>query len=207
MTNTFGKLVNKIAGQLIKGGVIDANDAADYKFGIEVTLLKTVHFFSYLVIALCMKKMPEFIIMFLVFSVFRKNTGGFHARTRTGCYFFSCGVIMLFLLLTGEAIRPYPMYGLILLEIVILLSAAPVKNRNRNLDHEEIRCFRRRLFRLSGVFLILCVITEAMGWHYIVWLYTVGLSMNTFLTVSGKIQYLLQSKETCSEDEKGARKS
>lgn len=88
-------LVEKILGNLIESNSIDVADVEIYKFGIETTLLKALHYTSYFLMALYMNKVFEFTIIFTVFYIFRRNTGGYHARTRIGCYLFSCVAIFL----------------------------------------------------------------------------------------------------------------
>lgn len=91
----YRNLIDKITYDLVTDNSIDSSDVDAYKFGLEVTILKAFHYVSYIVLALCMKKFFEFVIIFAVLYVFRRNTGGYHAQTRIGCYLFSCAVIFI----------------------------------------------------------------------------------------------------------------
>lgn len=189
MSGIFDNLIKRIIDKLIEDGTIDASEADDYRFGLEVTLLKAGHYLSYLLIAFCMRKLPEFIIIFAVLCAFRRNTGGFHARTRLGCYFFSCTVILVSLLLSEVEINIFPMCVLLLFGLTMLHLLTPVQNKHRRLDDEENRCFRHRLFWLSVVLLIACAIMAVFGSYRLFWFLTVGVSLDAFLTILGKIQY------------------
>ena len=101
MGEKYRNLIDKIAYRLVADNSIDFADVEAYKFGLDVTILKVFHYISYIAIALCMKKYLEFVIIFAVLYAFRRNTGGFHAKTKVGCYLFSCAVIFLSLLATG----------------------------------------------------------------------------------------------------------
>ena len=178
-------LVDKIVDNLIKNDSIDAADVDAYRFGVEATILKALHYTSYLVIALCMDKLLEFAIIFAVFYIFRRNTGGFHARTRIGCYLFSCAVIFLSLLATELSFAWWGMAAVSVLDLIVLLILSPVQHINRKLDAEDIACFRRRLKIVSFVFLIIYAVTSGLGRMYLVELYTIGVTMTTLLTILG----------------------
>lgn len=186
-------LVDKVIENLMENNSIDAADVEVYKFGVEATLLKALHYTSYLVIALYMNKLLEFAVIFAVFYIFRRNTGGFHAKTRIGCYLFSCAVIFLSLFATKLNFGWWGMTTVALLDLIVLLVLSPVQHSNRKLDTEDIVCFRRRLKIISLVFVIIYAVTTKMGGMYLIELYTIGLTMVTLLTIMGKLQSIKQS--------------
>ena len=186
-------MIDKIIYGLVVDNSIDSADVEAYKFGLEVTILKAFHYVSYITVALCMKKFIEFVIIFVVLYVFRRNTGGFHAKTRIGCYLFSCAVIFLSLFATELNFSWRGAVILSILDIIVLLVLSPVQNSNRNLDIEDIVCFRHRLRILSGIFLVVYIVTIILGTESIIALYTIGLTMDTILTILGKLQSINQS--------------
>lgn len=194
MGEKYRNLIDRITYGLVEDESIDAADVEAYKFGLEVTILKAIHFVSYIAIALCMKKFFEFIIIFALFYVFRRNTGGFHAQTRIGCYLFSCAVIFLSLLVTELSFAWWGMAVVSVLDLIVLLILSPVQHINRKLDAEDIACFRRRLKIISLAFLIIYAVTSGLGGLYLVKLYTIGATMVTLLTVLGKLQSKKQIK-------------
>lgn len=188
MGEKYRILIDRIIHGLVEDESIDAADVEAYKFGLEVTMLKAVHYTSYIAIALCMKRFLEFLIIFAVLYTFRRNTGGFHAKTRIGCYLFSCAVIFLSLLATELSFAWWGMTVLSVLDLIVLLILSPVQHINRKLDAEDIVCFRRRLKIISLAFLIMYVVTSGLGGLYLVKLYTIGATMVTLLTVLGKLE-------------------
>lgn len=193
MGEKYSNLIDRITYRLVEDKSIDAADVEAYKFGLEVTILKAVHFTSYIAIALCMKKFLQFVIIFAVLYAFRRNTGGFHARTRIGCYLFSCAVIFLSLFVTELSFAWWGMAAVSVLDLIGLLILSPVQHINRKLDVEDIACFRRRLKIISLVFLIIYVVTSGLGGLYLVKLYTIGVTMDTLLTVLGRLESIKQS--------------
>lgn len=139
------------------------------------------------------EKIIEFVVIFAVLYAFRRNTGGFHAKTRIGCYLFSCAVIFLSLLATEINFSWQGAAVISILDIIILLILSPVKNSNRNLDTEEIEYFRHRLRMLSVIFSVVYIVTLGLKAGYLITLYTIGLTMDTLLTILGKLQFIKQS--------------
>ncbi len=193
MKNVSEVLVNKIIGNLIENSSIDVTDVEVYKFGVETILLKALHYTSYLIIALCMNKLLELAIIFVVFYTFRRNTGGYHAQTRIGCYLFSCAVIFLSLFATEVNFSWQGAAIISILDIIILLILSPVKNSNRNLDEEDEEYFKHRLKILSVIFSVVYIATLGLRAKYFIALYTIGLTMDTLLTILGKLQSIKQS--------------
>ena len=193
MGEKYRNLIDKIAYRLVADNSIDFADVEAYKFGLDVTILKVFHYISYIAIALCMKKYLEFVIIFAVLYAFRRNTGGFHAKTKVGCYLFSCVVIFLSLLATGVSFSWWGAVMLSILDIIALLILSPVQNSNRNLDTDDIEYFRHRLRILSVIFLVVYIATIRLKAEHFITLYTIGLTMDTFLTILGKLQFIKKS--------------
>ena len=188
MKLTFDSLIGKAVQCFLSENIANADEEEIYRFGLEVTLLKALHLISYFGIAVCMKKIPEFIIIFGIFCAFRRNTGGFHAKTRMGCYLFSCLMVTVSLAVTGGEIHLAYICGLSLCELMVLWFITPVKNENRPMDEEEISCFRKRLYIIIAIYVSVFLVTAKLGYFYLVYLYSIGLTLTTVLTVFGKIQ-------------------
>lgn len=193
MGKWYKKFIDKIANQLVDDQTINVADVEAYKFGIEVTILKVIHYVSYIAIALCMRKLFELVIIFAIFYSFRRNTGGFHAKTRLGCYVFSCAVIFLSLFASELSFAWWGMTTVSVLDLIVLLIISPVQHINRKLDEEDIACFRRRLKIISLTFLIIYAVTAGLGGLYLVKLYTIGATTVTLLTVMGKLESIKRS--------------
>lgn len=193
MNEKYKHFVDKIANKLVADHTIDVTEIEAYKFGIEVTILKVIHYVSYIAIALCMRKFLEAVVIFAVLYTFRRNTGGFHAKTRLGCYVFSCAVIFLSLFATELNFAWWGMTATSVLDLIVLLIISPVQHINRKLDVEDIACFRRRLKIISLTFLIIYAVTSGLGGLYLVKLYTIGATMATILTVMGKLESIKRS--------------
>lgn len=193
MKTAFDHLVDKAVDRLVKENNANTEEAEIYRFGVEVTFLKALHWVSDLLIAVCLGKVPEFIVIFGVFCAFRRNTGGYHAKTRIGCYLFSCLAVVATLAATeAEMTLPY-MCGISVCELITLMLISPIKNENRPMDDEEISYFRKRLYILAIIYVTAFFFTVRLGYFRLVWLYTIGLTLVTLLAALGKAGYELSN--------------
>lgn len=148
-------MTDKILSQLIKFQIINREDEEIYRFGLEALFLKGFHYISYLLIAFLCSELPKFIIFFAAFFLIRKNAGGYHARTKAGCYAVSCLVVFsVIMFLKYMLLREILYKGMIILFVVangVILWLAPIGNKNRELDNEEKRYFRKRSIVILGI--------------------------------------------------------
>lgn len=144
-------MTDKLVNQMIKLQVIDDDEKEIYRFGIESLLLKILHYSSYLLIAAFSNEVVRFLIFFLTFLVLRKSAGGYHAKSKAGCYCISCFTV-LSAIISMKILSNYennlevlaPVFLLTILCDVIIVRFAPLGNRNRELEEAETRYFRKR---------------------------------------------------------------
>lgn len=161
-------MTDRIISQLIALELIDGEEEEIYRFGLEVLLLKALHYASYLLIAALMHEIPRFFILALAFILLRKSAGGYHAKTRSGCYIGSCVTVLILILcikvFSGSAFWQITLgcMFIILAGDLIIWKVAPSGNRNRILDEEENRIFKHRtrmilIFENISVFVLIAV--------------------------------------------------
>ena len=157
-------MTDRVLNQLIKLNIIDSEDEEIYRFGLEGISLKLIHYLSYLLIAVLLHEGMRFLIFFSAFLLLRKNAGGYHAKTKGGCYVSSCITVLCMTICIKEAVgwrNLIPVTGILtVLADIVIFALAPLGNRNRILEQEEIIAFRRRSYAfliLENVFAILLV--------------------------------------------------
>lgn len=139
-------IAERLIGKMIEYNIIDKEDMEIYLFGLNGLLLKLCHYSSYLLIAIFFREVLNFLFFFFAFLLLRKNAGGYHAKTKMGCYIVSCLAIIVAIL----SIKKFSMIESIAILYIILFVAdiivfllAPLGNRNRELDMDEMRLFRK----------------------------------------------------------------
>lgn len=153
------KLVKGILLKMQTEKLVDEEDIEIYQFGLECILLKFVHVVSYLFIGVCMGELPSLLISGSILILLRRKTGGYHAKTRMGCYIFSCCVVS-FLCLFNKIKMAFTVgiIGMVVADILILLFA-PVENENRKLESDEKNHFRKQTI---GLLVMVNVVASAI---------------------------------------------
>ena len=165
-------VLKKIVTQLERKNLIQKEEIEIYQFGLECELLKLVHILSYILIGVFTGELLSLIVSGCVLIYLRRKTGGYHAKTRLGCYVFSCGMVVLICWMNSRNILMSSSgMGLVVADIIILIFA-PIENINRKLDSEERVHFRKHtiylLMIVHGVMVLLYFFDK--GIYYISWL-------------------------------------
>ncbi len=84
------RLVRGILHKIQTEELVDKEDIEIYQFGLECMLLKLIHIVSYLLIGICMGEVFSLIVSGSILIPLRRKAGGYHAKTRLGCYIFYC---------------------------------------------------------------------------------------------------------------------
>ncbi len=144
-------MTDRILNQMFKLHIIEEEEEEIYRFGLEGLTLKLLHYISYLFIAAFSHVCMPFFVFFTAFLLLRKSAGGYHARTKTGCYIGSClTVAVVIMYIKAVTVWSDKMLLYIIFDAFMILSAvivwriAPLGNRNRDLDEAEIKYFRKR---------------------------------------------------------------
>lgn len=81
---------------LIKYGKVSEKEKDIYLYGIEILLEKAENLFFIFLIIFMYKKWIEGILFIVIYSVLRKEGGGYHARTSGGCILFTIVIVNIF---------------------------------------------------------------------------------------------------------------
>ncbi|MDE6568910.1 MAG: accessory gene regulator B family protein [Lachnospiraceae bacterium] len=182
-------MMNHIISFILKYSIsedcINEEDLDIYSFGLECMLLKLVHYTSYIVIGIVLDSLVSLFVSACILMPLRTRTGGYHANTRIGCYFFSCSMVIMLCILN----RIFLPFWIILLclffaDIAVLLWA-PIGNENRILEQEEIVQFRRQaisLLMIGNVVFLVLIWNEIEIYKYL----ANGIAMAAILLLLGK---------------------
>lgn len=167
--------------------VIDEGNEDIYRFGLECLLLKLVHYTSYLCIGIALHMLFPLIVSALTLMPFRSMAGGYHAKTRTGCYIFSCLVVFLVCILNKFVLPEEISIAILCMVNSITWIFAPTDNDNRKLTYNEKQKFKKKALMILGagdVAVFLAMFNELQLYQ---WLLN-GLAIAAVLIPLGKIQ-------------------
>lgn len=137
-----------VSKALISNCIISEEDEELYRFGIEMLLMKSLHFITILAIGgFLFKMLPETIIYLASFIPLRSYAGGYHAKSRTHCYIISCLMVIAALFCVKFIPGDYTVIcGVFLLAVssCLIICLAPKGSANKELDELETKVFRRK---------------------------------------------------------------
>ncbi|WP_317368913.1 accessory gene regulator B family protein [uncultured Tyzzerella sp.] len=153
-------LTKRLINNLINNNIIKKEDEEIYSYGFNQIVFVALNLITTLVIGVVFNKTFESILFMFTYIPIRVYAGGYHARTKLGCYIFSvlmlisvCYILKLNLLQNSLLI--------IILSIVssgIILYLAPIEDKNKLLDEIEIKVYKKRTIRnLTIVLIVLCI--------------------------------------------------
>ncbi len=138
------KLVGYISKSMVRDGIILESEQDLYDFGIECLLLKLMHYISYITIAILMQQVFDLFVMACAFIPIRENAGGYHAKTRTGCYAVSCLTVFSGLLFYRQNLSDLVYIIVWLLSSFIIMIYAPIDNDGKRMSPSEIQYYQKK---------------------------------------------------------------
>ena len=109
--------MNYILNQLSKNKLIDKEEFEEYRYALNVLILKFAHYFTIFTIAIYLNIIIETIIFLYCYSTIRSYVGGIHAQNPIICLFISILFIIVLKQIINININP-----ILLIMILILLS-------------------------------------------------------------------------------------
>ena len=158
-------LADFLTNYIVKKRAISKEDYEIYRYGLltglEILICMAVCFF----IGMQMGMMVQCMIFSLVFFSLRSFLGGLHMNSFMACFFLSCTVLFLTLLLVKYC--PLSSYMAVLIlacETAAVCFSKPVENSNRPVSEGEKKEFLDKIYKvliLVWAFIIFCY---ALGW-------------------------------------------
>lgn len=186
MKRMIEKIENDVIGNLVYYHLVDQEDIAIYKFGLECFLLKMIHYTTYCLVAMACGCLCEFWAFIVSYMMLRKYAGGIHANTRIGCLVIS-NIFLSGVLIVGQWIKKNLSLSIIsILSLLIIIIFAPVDNPNRTLSYRE-----RNKFKKCAIFVCLFELVVSFVGHEVElfkWV-QLGVIVSAFITMCGKMKY------------------
>lgn len=147
----------------IPSALLDENDVAMIRYGIEITLSSFLNIFIIMSLSIIFHRFFEGITFLIVFIVTRQFTGGFHANTYLMCnaVFSLCFLIVLCLYEFVNNCPTIIFFALFVFKLLVVIFMCPVENPNKPITSKKqyIRCKTFSIFifligNAIGVFLV-----------------------------------------------------
>lgn len=183
------KLSHKIGDDLVRSGVVKAEDAEVYIYGINQILAYVLNASSSLIIGLIFGVTFEIIIFMAAYIPLRSFAGGYHAKTPLRCYIFS--VIMLIVVSIGLkylSVSEWVYYAVLLVSVLGILVLSPVEDRNKPLDEIEHKVYKKRTVFIAAAELAVCFVFKLVRLDNLFLAMAYSFAVLNFMLIAGKIK-------------------
>lgn len=174
------KFVSYISEKMVCREIILQEDKDIYSYGLECLFLKIIHITSYFLIAVMLHSIKELFFVLLVLIPLRENAGGYHARTRIGCYFASCLTILACLFFYKVQLKIEVYYFFAVIATITFLKLAPMDNENKRFIQSEKIFYRRRSMQILIAVIAISIFTKAINQENISILCIIGIEISAF---------------------------
>lgn len=161
------KLLNNITSYLYGDDNCDENTKEVIYYGLEILILKIVFWLTAALIGLFMGVFFENIVYMVFFVLLRSYAGGYHSKSRLRCFVLSTLTIILSICVFKIS-NMFDITNAILvisgaISFIIVFLLSPIDSKNRELDNNEVICFRKKARIILCSETILAIITYFIG--------------------------------------------
>lgn len=162
----YKMLSSWFALKLIQIGIAkeEEREIYEYSFEVFISTLMIISVISFIAI-LTNKTLLSFLFV-VGFVVTRKTSGGYHAKNHISCFITTVVNYILFLLaITSTSTKHLRIFELLLIFIsaILILTLAPIEDKNKPLSSDEIKKFRFRSRCFVIIFTLLCFPLSVAG--------------------------------------------
>lgn len=159
----FAKIAERITENMEDNHIIKHDDRELYVYGFNQGLNILLNLITTLVVGVLFHNILELAIFIAAYIPLRSFAGGYHAKTPVRCYIFSIILILAFSL-----VMKYVHFTIFICSIMIVVSSAvilclaPVEDKNKPLDKEEQRVYRKRTYLIWAIELVALIICRCL---------------------------------------------
>lgn len=179
---------NRVIRSLLANKIIEDKDVEVIEFGLETMKSNLIGFSIILIMGVYYKHFFESIIFGLMVFPLRKYSGGYHARTKLGCFLISTILIFLsfeFFMKNEWSNKFYCLTTFFWFSIIYFL--APIENINKQLDELEKKTYRKKARMILVSEESLFILSLIFSWHNITKVLAMCISIVGVLLLAGKI--------------------
>lgn len=192
----FYKASVYIANILEQQNRFKAEDKELYRYGIQQGLNLVLNILTTIIIGCFCDMIYPSILFLLCYMPLRSFCGGYHAKTHIRCYIYSVIMINCILL-----VAKYFTFSILVYEILVLVSLiaifllVPVEDKNKVLDSDEKRVFRKRACTIAVLEVLIYHIFLIIRFTNSYKILSIALFSLSVLMIIGRIKNYIHSKD------------
>lgn len=143
----FAKLAEYLTQQLENENVISSDKRELYRYGFQNGMILTLNFITSILIGVIFGKALESIILLAAYIPLRSYAGGHHSSSSEKCYIVSSLIMIIWMcLLKFQILSTSCCVIMLMAGLIVCIMLAPVEDKNKPLDEDEIHIYRKRSF-------------------------------------------------------------
>lgn len=143
----FAKVSEYLTQQLENENVISSDNRELYRYGFQNGMILTLNFVTSILIGVIFGKVLDSIFLLAAYMPLRSYAGGHHSSSSEKCYIVSSFIMIIWMCLLKFQILPTSCCLIMLIVgLAVCIMLAPVEDKNKPLDEDEIRIYRKRSF-------------------------------------------------------------
>lgn len=143
----FAKLAEYLTQQLENENVISSDKRELYRYGFQNGMILTLNFITSILIGVIFGKALESIILLAAYIPLRSYAGGHHSSSSEKCYIVSSLIMIIWMcLLKFQILSTSCCVIMLIAGLIVCIMLAPVEDKNKPLDEDEIHIYRKRSF-------------------------------------------------------------
>lgn len=192
----FHGISEQIILYAVKNNAIDKEKAAEYIYGLELSLSVLSSYLSVIIIGAVMGMLWQSMLFLFLFVSIRRFAGGFHFKSQVMCYLCTCIICTV-----AFSIIKYSLNNILSCTVVMVLSTlvllviSPIPAIEKPLDDKEKIIYGR----VSRIILVIISVAYAVLYFiqnvYISKIVAVSILTVAILAICGKIKYELCSRK------------
>ena len=156
--------INKICNSISKYLSLDESNEEIVKYGLYQGLTLVMNVTTLFIVGIFIGSFYEAFLFLVFLWPLRIFAGGFHANTETKCYILSTLVeIIYFILMKSISVEYVVVFPTEIVFMYIILQMAPQGNRNRTLDLEEEKKYKRKCRKILCIQLFISFLSYLMN--------------------------------------------
>lgn len=191
----FYKASTYIADILEQQNKFTAEDKEIYRYGIQQGFNIVLNILTTIIIGVLCGMIFPGILFLLCYMPLRSFCGGYHAKTHLRCYIYSVIMITSILLIAKYFTFNIFVYEiLVLVSLVVIFLLAPVEDKNKVLDSDEKRVFRKRAYIIATLEVLIYHIFLIIRFTNSYKILSTALFSLSILMIIGQIKNYIQRK-------------
>ena len=143
----FAKLAEYLTQQLENETVISSDKRELYRYGFQNGMILMLNFITSILIGMIFGKALESIILLAAYIPLRSYAGGHHSSSSEKCYIVSSLIMIIWMcLLKFQILSTSCCVIMLIAGLIVFIMLAPVEDKNKPLDEDEIHIYRKRSF-------------------------------------------------------------